>query len=43
MKFDPEIGVHFGTAKQKFIHVQENTPIEILNKDELQKREVKDR
>lgn len=43
-KFDPEVEVNFGTSKQKCIHVyvQKKERIEILNKEELQKREDKD-
>lgn len=43
-KFDPEVEVNFGTSKQKCIHVyvQKKRRIEILNKEELQKREDKD-
>lgn len=42
-KFDPEVEVNFGTSKQKCIHVYvQKKRIEILNKEELQKREDKD-
>lgn len=43
-KFDPEVEVNFGTSKQKCIHVyvQKKKRIEILNKEELRKREDKD-